>query len=176
MMTIGTANNCCVVALATNATDNSFPSRIPTTTEPTGDGVLSVPNPGQVSPTNAMIVPFGVGSDNHTFDLRVIGWRKVTGSGLTSLWVPVVLGQFACTLSTAVGVANTPVSASNRFADTISRTLGIENVADQVVSPAGASLDNLVGHILMDVKGFSKIELNFDVGTAASGNALVAWM
>ena len=176
MMTIGTANNCFVVALATNATDNSFPSRIPTTTEPSGDGVVSVPNPSQISPTNVMILPFGVGSENHTFDLRVIGWRKVTGSSLTSLWVPVVLGQFACTLCTAIGVADTPVSASNRFADTISRTLGIENVSDQIVSPADESLADLIGHILLDAKGFSKIELNIDVGTATSGNALVAWL
>lgn len=152
-------------ALSTSATDASFPSKVPTTTEPTGIGVLELQRleTRATFPSNIFLIPYGVGNDDHTFDMRVIGWRKVA-----TLWVPTVLTQVAVTLSTAVGVAGAAVTNSERFADTISITIGNSNVSVEVVSPA----NNTVAHMVVDVKGSQKVELTFDLGSGTNCNAL----
>lgn len=161
---IATLSNEFVKARSVNATDSSFPSRIPTTTEPSADGVIDLaPLAGRVA-DNLLLIPYGTGSENDTFDLRVIGWRKVD-----TLWIPVILAEVACTLSAAVGVASAPVINSERFVDTLSLTIGNQNASAEVVSPG----DDVLAHLMLDVKGFSKVEITFAIDTGATGmNAL----
>jgi len=152
---------------ATSSTDSTFPSKVPTATAPTGDGVIGDPIV-QGAPSWVQIVPFGDGADNATFDLRVIGW-KVSDLGL---WVPTILAQAACTLSAAVGVASTEVLATQRFADTITLTQVQANVDSKLSSPTG----DLVASFQVETRGSALIEVIFDLGTATGANALVSWV
>jgi hypothetical protein len=155
-----------IKALSANSTDTSF-DQAPTTTKPSGDGVIEARRFGEFTNSTLLVVPYGVGSADDTFDLRVIGWRCID-----TLWVPTILCQVACTLGTATGVDGAAVDNSESFADTISLTspYGTSGVDVQVSSPA----DNTVGHFLVDAKGHELIEFCFDLGTADSANALVA--
>lgn len=101
-----------------NLNASSFASKPPTTTEPTNDGVIDVAKGAGVIPQWLLFLPYGLGSDNDTFSFRVLGWRKIKGS-LVSLWVPVTLGEFACTLGSLSGVAGAPVINTELFVDTI---------------------------------------------------------
>lgn len=151
---------------ATSAT-GSFPSKVPTATQPTGDGVVGDPIV-QGAPQYIQVIPFGDGADDSTFDLRVIGW-KVSDLGL---WVPTILAQAACTLSTAVGVDTYEVTSSQRFADTISLTQVRADVDSKLSSPTG----NLVGSFQVETRGSAFIEVTFNLGTATGANALVSWV
>lgn len=160
--------------LSTNATDTSFPSRIPTTTAPN-----TTNNPGLVILGDQIDMPggrpvsshvrmcfFGVGNDDTTFDVRVIGWGKTDGG----LYVPSPLYGFSCTLGTAIGIAGNAISASTRFADTVTLTTNFGTTGVDVIPTSPAS--NLIATVLMDCKGFSLLEVTFDMTGATSGNAL----
>lgn len=165
MSTILTAAKDFVKLLSTNATDASFPSKVPTVTEPTGDGVIDVTKNGIVY-NNIILVPFGTNANDQTFKLRLIGWRKVS-----TLWVPVPLMQATCTLSSSIpGVSGATVSNSNYFVDTVTLESWVNsNVSAEAVSPTG----NIAAHILADMKGFAKVEVTFDRNSsAASCNTL----
>lgn len=148
----------------TNSTDSSFPSRIPTVTEPTGSGVMRLNRVKGFSANNLKVIPYGAGSDNTTFDMRVIGWEEVNG-----LYVPAILAQVSVTLCGAVGVSGQAVTDSERFADTLSVTVGNSGVDVSVISP-GADVS---GHFVVDLKGCAIVEITFDMTGATSGNALV---
>lgn len=151
---------------ATSAT-GSFPSKVPTATQPTGAGVVGDPVV-QGAPQWIQVIPFGDGADDSTFDLRVIGW-KVSDLGL---WVPTILAQAACTLSTAVGVDTYEATSSQRFADTISLTQVRADVDSKLSSPTG----NLVASFQVETRGCAFIEVTFNLGTATGANALVSWV
>jgi hypothetical protein len=173
-MLITTLANALKKARSTNAADSSFPSRIPTTTEPTGGGVQNIAGTNEIQTCNQLlIIPYGIGSDNNTFSLRLIGWKAIAGTDLTTLWVPITLSEIACTLCTAVGIASTPVLNTERFVDTITITTGNSGVDISVVSPTG----NVIGFALADLKGCAKVELSFSTGgSATSCNALISQM
>lgn len=154
-------------ARATLSTDSTFPARVPTATQPSGAGVLGDPIV-QGAPQWVQVVPFGDGADDSTFDLQVIGW-KVSDLGL---WVPTILAQAACTLSTAVGVDGYEVTSALRFADTIALTQVRADVDSKVSSPTG----NLVASFQVETRGCAFIEVTFNLGTATGANALVAWV
>lgn len=140
-------------ALETNSTDNSFTSKIPTVTEPTGNGVFLV------GAETVELLPFGSGADNSTFNMRVIGWRQAGG-----LWVPQILADLSCTLSQAVGIAKSYVINTERFADAITVTTG-NAVVDAVT--ADTPVKAVVG-----VAGYKKVEFIFDLVTATGANCL----
>lgn len=158
-------------ARATNDTASSFASRIPTVTEPTGTGVLNT------SGADLLIVPFGVGSDNQTGSVRVIGWRAIdtkdqqNTQGRT-LWIPVILAEVVATLSAAVGIAGAIIDETNRFADTLTLTTGNDDVSVDFTSPTG----DVIAHIVVKGKGFEKVEVTHKVTTATSLNSLVAML
>jgi hypothetical protein len=153
---------------ATSSTDSTFPSRVPTGTAPTGDGVVGDPIV-QGAPDWVQVIPFGDGADNATFDCRVIGW-KVSDLGL---WVPTILAQAACILSSTVGSNTFEVTASQRFADTITLTQVLASSADsKLSSPTG----ELVASFQVQTRGCVLIEVTFDLGTATGANALVSWV
>lgn len=151
-------------ALSTNATDaSSFPSKVPTTTEPTTTAIDVTR--GDTTYNNILILPYGVGSDNNTMLIRLIGWKKIG-----TLWIPVPILEATCTLSAVVGVSGAEVSNTERFADTITFQSWVNsNISAEVVQPTG----DIIGHILADIKGFSKIEFVFHRNSSATScNAL----
>jgi len=179
-------------ALGTDATDTSFASKVPTTTEPAGNGVLRLASgPGGSVPCWALLWPIATAGNDDTFDLRVLGWRRIGSGGPgATLWFPSILGQFTCTLSTAVGVAGAPVVATERFADTIvnhATVTGAQGKTTDTDSGGAASTgttviyspgNNLIGWVKMPIGGFEKLELLFDTtaaGTTAM-NCLIAFL
>lgn len=169
----------------TNATDNGFPSRVPTATEPTGTGnsaaqatassVFTIANSnGILAPNIAIIVPFGAGSDTNTMSMRVIGWRTCgSNNPTTMLWVPVMLIEAACTLSTPTGVGSRILASTDRIADTIAQTYPSAPVAGVEIGSNGA---NVGAYFKVDLSGFRKVEFTFTTGGSATNcNALAAW-
>jgi hypothetical protein len=155
-----------------DSTSASFPTRIPTTTEPTGDGVidlLAAAGGTRVVPTWLDIVPYGTTTADQTFKVRVVGWRKVG-----TLWVPTTLLEFTATLGTATGVSGATLGTTYLFADTVGDPAtgkGAIGVDCQPTSPA----DNTVASYMVDTRGSAKVEILFDRNSsAASCNALVA--
>lgn len=171
-------------ARSVNQTSNGYVSKIPTVTEPTGDAatatgasVIDIGTDGNYCQNGMIILPYGIGSNNQTMSVRVIGWRKVgltdgQGGATTTIWIPVVLAEFACTLSsTPIGIAGAQVLNTELFADTITLTYGNNNVSVEIISPAA----DIIAHAVLDLKGFKKVELSFTTGgSATSCNALVA--
>lgn len=166
-------------ARAVNQTSNGYVAKLPGA-EPSGDagtatGAAVIDLAGALggeSPRSVLIVPYGEGSDGDTFSMRVIGWKVLGHDPYTQIWVPINLLEVQATLSSTVpGVAGRLVAATELFADTIAIVTGNANVSVDVNSPA----DNTVAHLLLNLKGVSKLELTFDTGgSATSANALLA--
>ncbi len=151
-------------AYTANSTDTAFTAPVATTTKPTGTGVIDY---GNDAPAWLRVLPFGTGSDNDTFDVRIIGWSLIE-----SLWVPVILCQFSATLSAFVGVAAAAVINTERFADTISDPatgFGEAGVTCQPQSPA----NDTPGFMLLDTVGCTVFRVDIDRTGATAGNALV---
>ena len=143
---------------------SSWPARIPTTTKPSGEGIID--NGAGVVSNYLMIIPFGTSADGTQFQTRVLGWSKVSGTG-TTVWIPVkLLNAQVCTLSsTCLGVDDSNFENEEFLCDTIATVTGTDLV--EVVSPA----DNTVAHLTLDTKGFEIIEVFFLRNTADSCNA-----
>jgi hypothetical protein len=166
-MLLETLSQAFAKALATDATDTSFLSRVPTGTEPTNDGVINLSKDGAVCQNGILLIPYATAGDNDTFSMRLIGWRRLGNLSGTLLWIPVVLVELACTASAAVGVAGRLVPNTQRFADTITLVTGNDDVSVDIVSPTG----DVIAHVMADLKGFQKVELTFD-STAAGATAM----
>lgn len=152
--------------LSSNSTSASFPSRVPTETQPSGAGIIPVgPN------TDMILLPFGRDGNNETLKVRVIGWRSTASDddqSLDVLWVPRVIAELTCTLNSSLpGTAGAPVTASDYFADTITADYGLPIIEqDSGVLPASASVM---------VAGERFVEVVFDRNSsAAECNALYA--
>ena len=166
-------------ARSVNQTSATFVSKIPTATEPSGDAGTatgaSVFDIGKGYAQNGVLVtPYGIGSDNNTMSLRLIGWRSIGANAVaTLLWIPVIICEVAATLSTAVGIVGKTVLDTERFADTLSLTTGNDDVSIDIVSPTG----NVIAHFVADLKGFQKLEVSFTTGSSATScNALLAFL
>lgn len=172
-------------ARATSATDNGYPTRAPTLTAPSGIGDAAAQTtsavwdigPADETHNGAVINFFGAGADNATFSARIIKWRKAPGNGTTQAdtWIPTVLAELACTLSTQVGVAGGVIVATDRLVDTISLTgtTANDDVSISIVSPA----NNTMGEVTIDLSGVERLEITFTTGGSATDcNALVAWI
>lgn len=164
--------------LATNNTSSAFTAKTDTTTAPpaaNGESAggyidLRAGSAGNMAPNTVLIKPYGTDADNETGSVRVYGVKEIR-SGSTTSYTHVLLGEWAFTLSsTLTGVAGGVVVATEYYADTITRTVGVENVADQVLSPTSDE----PAHILVDCKGHTALLVELIVGTATSVNALYA--
>jgi len=157
-------------AYATNATDTSFAARPDTTTEPTGDGVITLVGGERVGAWVTSVVFFGTGDANDVFDAIVYGIRRVGAS-----WTHVPLIAVTVTLGAKTGVAGGGVVATELYADTIvvgSPSYGVADSSYRIVSPTGDS----VARLLLDTEGFEKLRVDFDAttGSPTGMNALVA--
>ncbi len=175
------------IARKVSQTSTSFVSKIPTKTEPAGDAgtatgssVIDLTDPlfGGVAQNGICFMFFGAGSDTNTGACRVIGWSKIITAPQgtfvddnNTLWVPTVLAEFAYALSLQVGVANAVLTASDRFADTITLTGTTANagVDVDVVSPA----NDTIGRVFLDLQGHQKVEFSFHTNSSSTNcNAL----
>ncbi len=164
-------------ARTTNSTDASFPSRVPTMTEPTSDGVVSLCQAvGGSVPKRAVVVPYGVGSDTNTFKMLILGWSRLAIES-SYLWVPIALGAFTCTLTTVTGVAGGDVLDTEKFCDTIAITAEPVETADVTnrgkirrFSPA----DDTIAWLSVPLYTAEKLEFLFNLNSSStSTNALV---
>jgi hypothetical protein len=171
---LGTHSGAFRKARATNANSSSFPSKIPTVTEPTGDGIIDIGGPdGGIGQNAARITPYGLGSDNDVFSLRVIAWNRIKASGVLDLWVPTVLVEVSCQCCGVVGIAGSAVLNTERFCDAITLVTGNDDVSVDIVS-AGATAE-VISHFVVALKGAQKIELAYDQTTGTpTTNALIA--
>lgn len=149
-----------------------------TVREAIGAGIDTTPanSVGATSQNIIQMMFFGAGADNATMLSRLYGWAKVDpfdAADLSkNLWVPCLIAEFSLILSTAVGVANTQVVATDRFADTVSLTIG--NTAKVTITSPGTTTANLIGALVeVDFTGFQLLEPVFsDNSSATSMNAL----
>lgn len=164
-MIVETASTGMRKALATNSTASSFAAKIPTATEPTSDGVHTMGFGDSSCRSNLLVMPYAVASDNNTFSVQVWAWEFIS-QGDTRLWIPRLLCQVACTVdSTLVGVAGRAIVATEMFADTLSVSIGEENVNVAKCSPADG---NSAGHFMVDIQGAPKVEFVFSTGSSAT--------
>lgn len=151
-------------ACTSNKSDSSFPSKIPVLSQPvTGSGIIDV-----IGDNDALdLFPYGTGADNTTYSMRVIGWSllELTPSATTPLWIPQIIAELLCTNSAAVGVTLSPLTSSERFADTI--TLGAGGIA-VLYSPA----NDTPAMATVSITGFRKVEFTFDMTGATDANVL----
>ena len=112
-----------VRALAANANTSAFTAKTAaTTTRPSGNlvydlgGILGA---GGGFRARCKLTPFGAGSANDTFSLRVYGWSRVVSADKPDLYWPQILLEIACTLGAMTGVAGGPVLDTELFVDTI---------------------------------------------------------
>ena len=179
-MLIETLSRPFLKARSVNATDTSFPSKIPTITEPSGDAGTATGasvidlggEKGGVCQNGMIVLPYMIGDDDDVMAMRIIGWRKIGNNPATNLWIPVIIAELTCTGCTAVGIAARDVLNTERFCDTLALVTGNEDISIDIVSPTG----NVVAHAIVDLKGFQKVEFTFDMTTGAptSGNCLYA--
>lgn len=146
---------------ATASTATSFAALAPTTTKPSGDGVVPIGKTSATSRTFLLLLPIGTDAANETYDMRVSGWGVIG-----TLWVPRHLVTVSVTLGTQVGVAGTNVTDSTYFADTITYSKGDE--ATRISSPA----DNTIAWVRVDMQGCSLAKVEFDSTGSATANAL----
>jgi len=106
-------------ALAANSTATSFASTPSATARPSGIDICA-PG-GKVAPWGVRLMPFGLGSSNDAFSMRVLGWNVIGDAQPQSLplWISQPLVEIACTVGAATGVAGSPVLATELFVDTI---------------------------------------------------------
>lgn len=153
------------LARASNSSGDSDPA--PTNTEPTGSGVLTpVSNNKPYTINQIILMPFGTNAANLTFTMKVFGWAVVANS---AMWVPVLLSSWTCTNGAAVGVSGQKPANTDFMADTV--------VKVQTGLEAGNGLGfsnglDVGGFVVVDVLGFSKVQVNFTLGSATGANAL----
>lgn len=172
-----------------NSTDTTFPVRAPQVTPLVQDAAASglvqevfsfVEGGNGPVPFAAFIVPYGLGAALDAFDMRVIGWKKIGTDPNLTLRVPFILGSYTCTLCTAVGVAGSPVLATEHFCDTITIISEPTVTADvtrggttHVYSPTG----NLLAWVRVPLRGCEQIEVTFANRTnTPTKNALVSFL
>jgi hypothetical protein len=182
-------------ARVVNQTSASYVSKVPTNTEPAADngtsatGSAAINNGGgdstRTGQNSLVVLPYGIGADDVTFNMQVIGWRVIGSQPISLLWVPSVLIDVACTAGTSTGVAGMQVLNTERFADTITvttqpYTIGsdgnahITNMGTPIVnSPA----NNGIAFVVVPLYGFQKFEFSFNLNSSATScNALYAFI
>jgi hypothetical protein len=161
-----------------NETSNGYVTKSATGTEPSGDAgtdtgasVQDIAQGTTSARTSFALMPYGVGADNATFSMRVLGWSVIGNLTTTLLWIPQTLFEVTCTLCTKVGVSGRELTNSERFVDTIAivGTSGLPGISFNMHSPA----DNTIGYITASVLGAQKVECQFTTGASATScNAL----
>ena len=174
-------------SLTANSNSSSFPSKVPTVTEPANDGVIHLTDPRASSgfrPKRIKLWPIGLGSNNDGFSMRVIGWTRAitnTETNLTyqAIWIPSILAEVTCLMGNVTGVASSPVLDTELFCDTITIVAArqrfysdLGTVDATTTGPAGrgsveilSPTNDTPGYLVVAVSGFEKLEFTFDQTT-----------
>lgn len=174
-----------------SSADTTFPSRVPTVTEPMSAATATTTSQEVIEfvqgqggngpiPFAMFVMPFGLGAALDAFAVRCIGWKRIGSDPNLTLWVPFILGTFGTVLGTTTGVAGAPVINTEKFADTITIVNEPTITADvtregttKIFSPTG----NLPGWFYVPLRGCEKIELCFQNTTnTPTKNALVSFI
>lgn len=162
-MYLETPSHAYVHALAANSTATAYSTTYVYTSEPTGDGIFFTGGFNQ-----AVVQPYGVGADNATGGIRVLGLRRINTTGTVNNWVATPVAQATTVLCSATGVSGAAIGTTSRFADAVTLTLG-------PASTGGLTgTTDVPGHLVIDLEGFTKFKVEPIVTTATSANALVA--
>ncbi len=153
-----------LLAVGSNDASTSFGTRITTVTKP-ATNIMAVPH--HEKKFTLWLTPFGIGSDNQTFSLRLIGWRQ-----LGTLWTPVVIADVTCILSAEVGIAAAEILDTERFVDTIANTTGGVGSAAVGIPVLPVALIDKPAVMLLDVEAYDLVEALFDMTGATNGNVL----
>lgn len=162
---------------ATTALFGSFTAKIPTLTEPTHntltlgssangkynlfDTVLGIATVNSM-PRYIQLMPYGVGANNNTFDMRLWGWS------VTMDTVPVYIPQLLLELNVTLGNIDGTVIAANAFlADTIAIAKG--DTTSPIISPANDTPASVLAHC----RGCRYLEWDFD--STSSSPAMNCW-
>lgn len=151
-------------AFSANSTLDAYVAKVPTTTKPSAG--ISTQIVGGGVPQKVLVQPYGSDAQNEAFTLRIYGWRQVDLSG-TPLWVPSNLAEFTCTIG---NVAATSLGTSNLLCDTVAKVGTIAHA--EVQSPG----NDTPGFATVTLQGFDLIEFATAVTSAASANALYAFI
>ncbi len=119
------------------------------------------------------VQPYGLGSANATFSMRVWGWTKVyfTGTAGVStnaslggqvpfLWVPSQFVSCQCTLGALVA---TNIVAGSLWVDTITKTEGDGTI--ELISPA----TDTFAQFYLNMRGSQFVSFSFITGSSATG-------
>lgn len=150
--------------LSSNSTDTDFTAKVPTTTEPTGTGVIDLDGSYRHAnevPETLIVMPYGSDANNETFNMRV--WAWVPDEESATIWIPQLLSELAVTL----GNISYGDKGTNHFlADTLVETVDVAGVTIYVTTDLAAAYAEI------PIKGAFKLEFNFDRVTAATANSL----
>lgn len=182
-----------VRACATNASSTGFTAKTAgVTTKPSGNLVYPVAEIGYEFRSRMRLWPIGVGSENDAFSIRIWGWnRSGSGNGAGGIiWLASILGEFSCTLGKYVGVANSPVLATERFADTITvvsepttrdgeltPSTDAETFTTQGTTEIFSPANDTPGWVELRLRGAELLEFDFDQTTGTpTMNALLQFL
>lgn len=166
-------------AFSTNTTAAAFATIEPTLTLPatsSANGAAILP----ASNARLRLCFFGEGADNTTFDIKVVGWSRVSVEGAsvdppanpdkTIEWIPSALAVFTVTLGALTGAAGGVLGgATHRISDLI--TPGSYTTDSVKITSPG---DGLAATVEMENLGFQKFGVYFDMTGATNGNVLYA--
>ncbi len=155
---------------ATNFTSADFGTLKSTTTEPTGDGVIDMANKSGATQNGIRIKPFGTDANNETFSMRVWGWDRILLGGIY-VWENILICEVACTLGNLAGAALCAITASDFEVDTITLTTPAASTSIYIHTQAVADVRG--AFLFADTFGSRLVQIEFDMGTGASANALV---
>ena len=160
-------------AQAANSTSTAFTDFNATSTEPSGTGIFdltAVPYGNNNSvPTWLQLVPFGAGSDDQTFDMRVYGYTETVPADLvtdTKLYIPQLLLDISCTMCARTFSDH---AASTFLVDTITVNDG---AADNGWRSLIDCQENMAASVVIHSRGCRFLRFDFDMTGATSGNCL----
>lgn len=162
--------------LVNNSTEGDFIIPVPQADEPvTVDSSTPTANSIVIDcgGSTTMIYPFGTDADNEAFVINIYLWSRCLKASTTTsdLWIPFYVGGATCTLSSTLnGVAGGLLSATEYLADTVVE-LATNTWDDDLIKARSFASDQLA-EIRVNTEGYQKLEIRFDMTTAASGNAL----
>lgn len=177
---------------STNINTSAFAAIPPTITKPSGAGVLDLLHSqtgsaqGNIStptthniPKRIFLMPYGLGSDNDAFDMKVTGWWRLGDdqSSTKQIWIPTALVVFSAIISgTAKGVAGSSLLATEFLADTL--TIKTGGTTEPVITNndfAGAAVqgrtiryspaDDTPAWAIMELWGVELLQFQFDQTT-----------
>lgn len=171
--------------IVNNSTEGDFVVPVPQSTEPVSVDSSADPSANTIvigcGGSEVLLYPFGTDANDEAFVINIYLWQKCAkaSSNTSDLWIPFYVGGVTCTLSSALnGVAGGLISDTEFLADTVVELA--TNTWDDGYTPATIKARSFAGDQLAEIRvnthGYSKLEVRFDVTTAASGNILYRQM